>query len=253
MSDIEQLRRRVEAAERHFGTIGEQQGKYSARLIQLMDQIEQRAADRESELSRYLGELGHLRRDHDQVKSMLQTLLAAIEAGGGDALMAALHEMDRKASALVGEAPVGETPFATKEPSDDETDLEVTGLDDFQNGFEDVTAETLAAEEAEAQGEAEIEAAPDRFEDVTPETLAAEEAEEQAAETGDEILAEAQAGLEAETESAAGPSIAAESPVAGIIQRIGQLTRELAEQPMPAKAPRAPAEPTPTTLRRAAS
>jgi hypothetical protein len=254
MSDIEQLRRRVEAAERHFGTIGEQQGKYSARLIQLMDQIEQRAAERESELSLYLGELQRLRRDHDQVKSMLQTLLAAIEAGGGDALMAALHEMDRKASALVGEGPVGEAPFAAKEPSDDEADLEVTGLDDFQNGFEDVTAETLAAEEAEAQGEAEIEAAPDRFEDVTPETLAAEEAEEQVAETGDEILAEAQAGLETETESAAGPSIAAESPVAGIIQRIGQLTRELAEQPMPAKAPRAaPAEPTPTTLRRAAS
>jgi len=246
MSDLEQLRRRVEAAERHFGSIGEQQGKYSARLVQLMDQIERRAAERESELSRYLGELQHLRRDHDQVKSMLKTLLAAIEAGGGDALMTALHEMDRKASALVGEAPVGEMPHAGREPQQDEADLAATGTEDFQNGFEDVAEETLAAEEAEpageveieAAGEAEIDAASERFEDVTPETLAAEEAQEQAAIAGDEIFPEAQPGSEPGAQPAT-----AESPVAGIIQRIGQLTRELAEQPTPAKTPAAPAEP----------
>jgi hypothetical protein len=255
MSDIEQLRRRVEAAERHFGTVGEQQGKYSARLIQLMDQIEQRAAERESELSRYLGELQQLRRDHDQVKVMLQTLLSAIEAGGGDALMAALHEMDRKASALVGEGPIGETPFAAKEKEsfDDVADLEVTGPEDFRNGFEDVTPETLAAEEAEAQGEAEIGTAADRFEDVTPETLAAEAAEEQAAIGEDVIFPEAQTAPGAETETAISLPAAPESPVAGIIQRIGQLTRELAEQPLPAKTSAVPAEPVPAKLRRVAS
>lgn len=252
MSDIEQLRRRVEAAERHFGTIGEQQGKYSTRLIQLMDQIEQLSAERESELSRYLGELQQLRRDHDQVKAMLQTLLAAIEAGGADALMAALHEMDRKASALVGEGPVGEMPFAAKETSDDEAHLEVTGRDDFQNGFEDVAVETLVAEEADALGEADIETTQDRFEDATPETLAAEEADEQTGATEDEIFPGAQAELEMKMTMADAPAVA-ESPVAGIIQRIGQLTRELAEQPSPARVPAAPAEAAPVRLRRVAS
>jgi hypothetical protein len=241
MSDLEQLRRRVEAAERHFGTIGEQQGKYSARLVQLMDQIEQRAAQRENELSRYIAELQHLRRDHEQVKSMLQTLLGAIEAGSGDALMAALHEMDRKGSALIGEMP-----FAAGEAQQDEPDLEAAGAEDFQNGFEDVAEEALAAEAAELPDQSEIEAASERFEDVTPETLAAEEAEEQIAAAGDEIFPEAQPETEART-----PSATAESPVAGIIQRIGQLTRELAEQPTPAKAPAAPAEP--AKLRRTAS
>jgi hypothetical protein len=237
MSDIEQLRQRVEAAERHFGTIGEQQGKYSARLIQLMDRIEQRGADREIELSRCLGELQQLRRDHDQVKAMLQTLLRAIEAGGGEALMAALHEMDRKASALVGEGPAGEMPFAAKGLTDDETDCEVTGLEDFQNGFEDVTLETLSSEETELK----IEPTPDRFEDVTPETLVAEEADEQVAASEDEIFTEAETVSESTVEIPAETPIVMESPVAGIIQRIGQLTRELADQPLPAKPSVAPA------------
>jgi len=252
MSDIEQLRRRVEAAERHFGTIGEQQGKYSTRLIQLMDQIEQLSAERESELSRYLGELQQLRHDHDQVKAMLQTLLTAIEAGGGDALMTALREMDRKASALVGEGPAGETPFAAKGTPDDEADLEMTGRDDFQNGFEDVAVETLAAEEVDALGETDVETTQDRFEDVTPETIA-EEADEQAGATEDEIFPEAQAELEMEMTMADDAPAAAESPVAGIIQRIGQLTRELAEQPSPVRASAAPAEAAPVRLRRVAS
>jgi hypothetical protein len=256
MSDIEQLRRRVEAAERHFGTIGEQQGKYSARLIQLMDQIERRGAERESELNRYVGELQQLRRDHDQVKTMLQTLLAAIETGRGDALMSALHEMDRKASALVGEGPVGETPLAAK-ASDDEADLEVTGLEDFQNGFEDVTAETLASEESEPQDETGTELSQDRFEDVTSETLAAEETEDRTVATGDEIFPEAQGDSKPALEITFTPPTttptAAESPVAGIIQRIGQLTRELAEQPTPIKAPVTPVASAPAPRRVAAS
>ncbi len=258
MSDIEQLRRRVEAAERHFGTIGEQQGKYSARLIQLMDQIEQRGAERETELSSCLGELQQLRRDHDQVKAMLQTLLAAIETGRGDALMGALHEMDRKASALVGEGPAGETPFAAKPPADEVAEIETAdpapaGIEDFRNGFEDVTAETLASEESEPQDEAGTEPAQDRFEDVTAETLAAEEVESETIATGDEIFPEAQGETEPGLEISFTPPGAAQSPVAGIIQRIGQLTRELAEQPTPARAPAAPVEPAAAALRRAAS
>jgi chromosome segregation ATPase len=256
MSDIEQLRRRVEAAERHFGTIGEQQGKYSERLIHLMDQIERRGTERESEINRYLDELQQLRRDHEQVKAMLQALLAAIEAGGGDALMSALREMDRKASALVGQGPASEMPFAAKGLSDEEVDLdgremEIGALDDFQNGFEDVAPDMLATEEFETDDETGIEAIEEGFEDVTPETLAAEEAEEAVGAVSDEIVPEtapAEMAIEIPAQTAA-----AASPVAGIIQRIGQLTRELAEQPLPARAPAAPAELSGVELRRIAS
>lgn len=213
MSDIEQLQRRVEAAERRFGVLGEQQGKYSARLIQLMDRIEQRAAERERELDACIGELLRLKQDHEQVKTMLHALLAAIEAGGGDALMTALHEMDRKASALVGESPVDAMPAAAPAPAFAPQAPVVAGGEAFAGQFEDVTAETLVAEEA-----AEYEAG-----------------------AGDQIMAdgEAEAGLAAGHEQAIEP---AASPVAHIIQRIGQMTRELADQP-PAEAPALTARP----------
>jgi hypothetical protein len=258
MSDIEQLRRRVEAAERHFGALGEQQGKYRARLIQLMDQIEQRAADRESELNRCLSELQQLRRDHDQVKAMLQALLTVIETGRGDVLMVAFREMDRKASALVGEGSVGETPFAAKSSADEEPGFDIphrvtAGLEDFRNGFEDVTSETLASEESESQDQTGIEAAQDRFEDVSGETLAAEEVEDETIAIGDEIFPEARGNSKLAPEITFTPPTAAQSPVAGIIQRIGQLTRELAEQPTPPKAPAAPVGPAAITIRRVAS
>jgi hypothetical protein len=258
MSDIEQLRRRVEAAERHFGAIGEQQGKYRARLIQLMDQIEQRAEERESELKRCLGELQQLRRDHDQVKAMLQELLTAIETGRGDTLVLAFREMDRKASALVGEGPAGETPFEAKSSADEDASFDiphrvVANVEDFGNGFEDVTPETLASEESEIQSEAGIEPASDRFEDVNAETLAAEDIENETTATGDEIFPEAEGHSELSLEISFTPPTAAQSPVAGIIQRIGQLTRELAEQPTPRKAPAAPVKPAAVSIRRAAS
>ncbi|MGH6881186.1 hypothetical protein [Hypericibacter sp.] len=258
MSDIEQLRRRVEAAERHFGTIGEQQGKYRARLIQLMDQIEQRAAERESELNRCLSELQELRRDHDQVKAMLQALLTVIETGRGDALMAAFREMDRKASALVGEGPAGETPFAAKSSADEDAGFDIPHrvaavVEDFGNGFEDVTPETLASEESELHGQTGIEPASDRFDDVSAETLAAEDIEDEATATGDEIFPEAEGQSELSPEISFTPPTAAQSPVAGIIQRIGRLTRELAEQPTPPRAPAAPVRPAAAPLKRAAS
>ena len=258
MSDIDQLRRRVEAAERHFGAIGEQQGKYRARLIQLMDQIEQRDAERESELNRCLSELQQLRRDHDQVEAMLQALLTVIESGSGDALMVAFGEMDRKASALVGEGPAGETAFAAKSSADEDASFDIPHrvtavVEDFRNGFQDVPPETLAAEESEPQGEAAIEPAQDRFEDVTPETLAAEMVENETIATGDEISPEAEGHSELSLEISFTPPTAAQSPVAGIIERIGKLTRELAEQPTPPKAPAAPVKPAAVSIRRAAS
>jgi len=80
-----------------------------------------------------------------------------------------------------------------------------------------------------------------QFEDVTAETLVAEEAAEYEAGAGDQIMAdgEAEAGLAAGHEQAIEP---AASPVAHIIQRIGQMTRELADQP-PAEAPALTARP----------
>ncbi|MFZ5790733.1 MAG: hypothetical protein ACOY3L_08555 [Pseudomonadota bacterium] len=224
MSDIEQLQRRVEAAERRFGMMGEQQGKYSARLIQLMDRIEQRAAERERELDRHIGEMQRLKRDHEQVKTMLHALLAAIEAGGGDALMAALHEMDRKASALVGESPAAEMSAAQ------------------------AAAMLAPAEKTVAAGEM----FQGHFEDVTPETLAAEEAAENEAAAEDRVATDVQAGT-GDTEAGGAPSA---SPVAHIIQRIGQMTRDLADQPQaaaPALAARPQVRHVQVTLHRAAS
>jgi hypothetical protein len=125
--------------------------------------------------------------------------------------------------------------------------------EDFGNGFEDVAPETLASEESELQGEIGIDPASDRFEDASAATLAAEDVENETTATGDEIFLEAEGHSELSLDISFTPPTAAQSPVAGIIQRIGQLTRELAEQPTPRKAPAAPVKPPAVSIRRVAS
>src|SRR5262245_43844445 len=103
MSDLKELQQRVEQAEQRFGLLGTHQVKASARLIELMNLIEQRVAENQKEIEAYRSEIAEVRHERDQVKRMLWDLLHAIEANSQQVLNDTLHELDRRAAAIVGE------------------------------------------------------------------------------------------------------------------------------------------------------
>lgn len=133
MTDLAQLQQRVERAERRFGALGAEKEKYSARLADLMDRIEQKWADRQQEVEVYVAEIARLKSEYDQVKAMLQDLLLAIEAGGEDTMAATLQNLADRAAAIVGEEPAEAVPTMGRTTS-------------FPARFEDVSAGELDAE-----------------------------------------------------------------------------------------------------------
>lgn len=147
MTDLAQLQQRVERAERRFGALGAEQGKHGARLVDLMDRIEQRWAHRQQEIEVYVAEIARLKSEYDQVKAMLQDLLLAIEAGGEETLAATMQDLANRAAAIVGEEPAEAAPAMGQMIS-------------FPARFEDVSAGELDAETV-AEHAAAVEAASD--------------------------------------------------------------------------------------------
>ncbi len=207
MSDLVDLQQRVEQAEQRFGTLGSQHAKFSARLIELVDQLERQTNERRKEIDVYVNEIARIRQERDQVKTMLHDLLHAIEAGSHAVLNDTLRELDRRASAILGETPAPSASTGTVVP--------------FTGHFEDVSAAELAAETV-----AEEQAA------VTPEETVAVESK-----IGDTAAREIEYGPKlpaAQLVDAASPL--GETPVAEIIERIGLLTRALVETRKPGAA-----------------
>lgn len=213
MSDLTELQQRVEHAEQRFGALGSQHAKYSARLIELMDQIERQATERQQEIQLYVTEIAQARQERDQVKTMLHDLLHAIEVGSHAVLNDTLRELDRRASAILDATPAA-APTGT--------------VVQFTARFEDVSAAELAAETAaEANG-------------------SSADAVEVDPEINDALANETEYGPKLPTALTA----EAASPVAEIIDRIGRLTQALMETRDPS-APRE-AEATEETVRRIA-
>jgi len=207
MSDLMELQQRVEQAEQRFGTLGSQHAKFSARLIELVDQLERQTTERRQEIEVYVKEIASVRQERDQVKTMLHDLLHAIEVGSHAVLNDTLRELDRRASAILGETPAPSASTGTVVP--------------FTGHFEDVGTAELAAEAV-----AEEQAA------VTPDETVAVESE-----LGAAIAREIDYGPKlpaAQPGDAASPL--GESPVAEIIERIGLLTRALVETRTPSAA-----------------
>jgi hypothetical protein len=94
MSNIEELRLRLEDAERRFGLKSAKNNQYSVRLVQLVDAV--------------VDDLWVQRRDNerlnfenDEFRSMLMTLLATIEGGGKDNLRNMMAEMAERIATLM--------------------------------------------------------------------------------------------------------------------------------------------------------
>ncbi|WP_419901869.1 hypothetical protein [Kiloniella sp.] len=158
MSDLEELRLRVEAAEEHFGLITDQQKGYSQRLIALLNVTEQK----DQSISKLEGE-------NEQLRTMLYSLLQAIEKGDTSNT---LQDMDTRISVMTGQVvdtaeetpppethpaiqkeeltPDSEEPIADSATNDlEEIDLALEDSDEADTQADDIEAETISDESGE--------------------------------------------------------------------------------------------------------
>src|SRR3546814_210354 len=104
MSYIEELRQRVEAAERRFGLIDEQERRYSERLITLMNALESAQEERQGEAASHQARIVELERENGELRGMLHALLLGVEAGSRDTLAGTLRDLDARLSGMVSPA-----------------------------------------------------------------------------------------------------------------------------------------------------
>jgi hypothetical protein len=162
MSYIEELRQRVELAERRFGLIDEQERRYSERLITLMNALETAQTEKQTEAASHTARIAELERENGELRGMLHALLLGVEAGSRDTLAGTLRNLDSRLSDLLGSTPA---PAAEDAPGLDMVSLGAEIEDAV--AAEEVDTETLADEAPVAEEVA--------FEDITAEELAAEE------------------------------------------------------------------------------
>ncbi len=111
MINIDELRQRVEDAERRFGVIDERQKAYSARLSSMIEGIDARQQDSEARLRESENSLRRAKDENEQLRSLLHQLLMAIDGAGRDYLKNPVSELNDRLSALVGSDSVAaETP-----------------------------------------------------------------------------------------------------------------------------------------------
>ncbi len=268
MSGIEELRQRVAEAEEQFGLINETHAKYSGRLISLMNAIEGRILEQQDEIARqkpaieqHTARIEHSEQDNEQLRTMLHSLLQAIEAGSQDKLAEAMRLLDQKASALVGAAVEDETPAEVAEAPEPEMDAEPDSVAEVYGPEMDAEPEPVAeaveepetaavedAAEPDAESEGSVEevlfAEPNG---ATPAPDAGGEADAEgkipAAEDEAAAMAEtaADADVQAEPQMVEGEDALPDGNLAEIMQRVSKLVdetngaAEMAEDQAPAE------------------
>jgi len=177
MAGLDDLRKRVEAAEQHFGLIATQSRKYSERLTSLVSQMEHSHAEQQREIAALNGRLGQYELENGQLKSMLMGLLQAIENGSDRVIDVAVREMEGRIDRLIGaQVPAA---AAVEEPEDEVTLAELAAAADAltdDDGFDDEPAElarlplpepeTVALDDVPEQGDTLTDSANDLLDRV---------------------------------------------------------------------------------------
>ena len=123
MSYIDELRERFLSAEERFGRINEAGKEYRERLMGLMSRIEEEIRCRRDVERQQAQEIERLSVENEELRTMLMSLLQAVESGDPNSLDGTLGEMDTKVAALIGEgqgAPVAAEPAADDDDADDD-------------------------------------------------------------------------------------------------------------------------------------
>ena len=134
MSYIDELRERFLAAEQRFGRINEAGKEYRERLMGLMSRIEEEIRCRRDVERQQAQEIERLSGENEDLRTMLMSLLQAVESGDPNSLDDTLGEMDTKVAGLIGEgqgapAPATEASEADAPMADDPVD-EVDEVDE---------------------------------------------------------------------------------------------------------------------------
>ncbi|OUS15781.1 hypothetical protein A9Q97_02800 [Rhodospirillales bacterium 47_12_T64] len=207
MSDLEELRQRVEAAEEHFGLIADQQKGYSQRLIALLNVTEQK----DQAIDKLEGE-------NEQLRTMLFSLLQAIEKGDTSNT---LQDMDVRISAMTNQAadvidelpapdlslPAPE-PENSPEPEELSISDEANGADETENTLPeeddlDIQLDTLEIEQNSEAGdevESDTQASPEVSESQTDLAAPSQEEDSESGET--EILEMSESDVPDDSEDA---------------------------------------------------
>ncbi|MEO3428055.1 hypothetical protein AAFN88_04310 [Pelagibius sp. CAU 1746] len=227
MTEINDLRERVEAAEQRFGLMDEQQRHYSERVIGLIETIEAQLAAARSEIESQIAENQRLSQENEELRGMLHSVLQSIEQ---KTFTETLQNLESRVCALVegagartAGAAAPETVQEEEAPDLEAPDLEAPDLEAV------VEPEEPAGEEAESpliieaapDEEAEAEAA-EMFEttdEASAEDAAAEDmtAEEMADDdvTGDDMAGDDMAGDDVAGDDMAGDDVAGDDVATG--------------------------------------
>lgn len=204
MPGLDELRKRVEAAEQQFGLITTQSRKYSDRLTQLVSQMEQAHSEQHKEIAALNARLGQFEQENGQLKAMLLGLLQAMEDGDGSLIDNTVRDMECRIGRLIG---VPEDAVEQSIPADVLSEEEVaSGLDGLDGALaedSDIIAD-IAPEEVMIEDDADLAVMPDDGLIELDDELV--EVAEHAA-TADEVAADAasEESVEETDAAAAGP------------------------------------------------
>jgi hypothetical protein len=125
MAGLDDLRKRVEAAEQRFGLIASRNHKYSERLTSLVAQMERSHAEQRQEIAALGARIGQLEQENAELRSMLMGLLHAIESGGDAVVDHALRDLEHRVGRLVGTATAAVRAASEIAPAGADEDQEV--------------------------------------------------------------------------------------------------------------------------------
>jgi len=121
MSYIDDLRQRVDAAEKRFDMTDDRNRKYSAWLIDLMNAVEESHRQKQTEIDQLKAQIERLSVENEDLHGMLRAMLDTVEEGTRDRLSEAIHELDTKAGVLTGvAAPVAPAEWTGPQPAEGE-------------------------------------------------------------------------------------------------------------------------------------
>lgn len=221
MSEINDLRERVEAAEQRFGLMDEQQRHYSERVIGLIETIEAQLADARGEIEKQIAENQRLGQENEELRTMLHSVLRSIEE---KTFTQTLQNLESRVSALVDlsgarqAAAQNVAADSAPEPeSEPEIDVVVEAEDSDPETAETGTADPLIIEAADSDddgGEStEFEAAADEdaIDQGKPDEAQPDEAQPGEAQSDEAVTADAEMPDTVAFEDADPEEIAAET------------------------------------------
>ena len=133
MCDIESLKQRIEAAEKHNASSELAHNRESEALMDMWHQIRTRFTDQEEEIARYRSRLEEMTRKNSELGRMVDELLETVEGNLDQARDETVPRIANLAEALLASEP---SPFASAEQHNhqinelDETESEVSSIDE---------------------------------------------------------------------------------------------------------------------------